>query len=84
MAMNDRVAAYRVSLLQIAPDDIEIRVGGVGKQHHGEASAPPEGAIRRRYVDAQQAQPIGAEAKAENREHDRAADQGPLDPGRPL
>ena len=36
MAVNDRIAVYRVCLSQIALDEIEIRVGGVGKQRHGE------------------------------------------------
>ena len=65
---------------KIAPDDSEIRVGGVGKQHHGERQLGEKAQSFAAYVDAQHAQPIRAEDKAKNREHDWAADQGPLDP----
>ena len=55
-------------------------VGGVGKQHHGERQLRQKAQSVAAYVDAQHAQPIRAEDKAKNREHDWAADQGPLDP----
>ena len=64
----------------IAAHDSEICVGGVGEQHHGERQFGQKAQSFAAYVDAQQAQPIGAEDKANHREHDRAADQGPLDP----
>ena len=63
MAVNDRIAAYQVCLSQIAPDDIEIRVGGVGRQHHGKRQPRQKAQSVAAYVDAQQAQPIGAEDK---------------------
>src|SRR5215472_8666047 len=78
MAVNDRIAAYRACVSQIAPDDIEIRVGGVGKQHHGERQLRQK-ALSPMLIRSKP-NPSGPEDKAENREHDRAADQGPLDP----
>ena len=54
MAVNDRIAAYRVCLSQIAPDDIETRVGASVNSTMASVSSA------RRRNPSQQAQPIGA------------------------
>ena len=67
---------------QIAPDDTKIRVGGIGEQNHGEGQLGQKAQPLAGYLDAQYAQPIGAEDKTDDRENDRPADQGPFDPAR--
>ena len=64
------------------PDDSEIGVGRVGEQNHRERQFCEKAQPLTGYVDAQHTQPIGAEDKSDRREHDRAADKGPLDPAR--
>ncbi len=65
---------------KVSPDDAKIRVGGVGKQNHGEGHFRQNAQPLAAYVDAQYAQPNRAEDEANAGEHDRAADPGPLDP----
>ena len=61
-------------------DDAEIRVGGVGEQNHRERQFRQKPQPLAVDVDAQNAQPIGAQDKPDRGEHDRAADQRALDP----
>ena len=65
MAVNDRIADYRFCLSQIASDDIEISVDGVGKQHHGKRQLCQKAQSVAAYIDAQQAQPMEPGDKAE-------------------
>jgi hypothetical protein len=65
---------------EVAPDDTEIRVGGVGEQDHGQRHFGQDAQPLAAYVDADHAQAIRAEDKANPGEHDRAADPGSLDP----